>query len=92
MSSVPFALGASAPETARIWSASTLKRADAEMTAGARNRGLAVKTISVIGIDPDSISSSVKELPLLACLSIAFSTREATIGIGVLLEPSRFVW
>src|SRR5271163_4870636 len=54
-----FALAASAPKTAQIWSLSALKEIDSQMVAGSRNHGLAVKTISVVGVDPANISSSV---------------------------------
>ena len=74
------AVAADGPQAIQVWSLSALKKVDAEMTAGARNKGLAVKTISVIGVDPGAISSSVQQFPPNSLLLVdRISTGESEI-------------
>lgn len=76
------ACAANAPQSVQVWSLSALKQVDAQMTAGPRNHGLAVKTISVIGTDPASISSSVKEFaPNSLLLVDRIATGESEIHV-----------
>jgi mannose-6-phosphate isomerase-like protein (cupin superfamily) len=74
------ALAGGAPPTVQMWSVAALKQLDAQMTAGARNQGLAVKTIGVIGVDPSAISSAVNQFPANALLLVdRISTGESEI-------------
>jgi mannose-6-phosphate isomerase-like protein (cupin superfamily) len=74
------AFAADGPAEIQYWSAAALKKVDMEMRAGTRNKGLAVKTISVIGVDPSAISSSVKEFPPNSLLLVdRISTGESEI-------------
>ena len=76
------ASAASAPQTVQVWSLAALKQVDAQMAAGTRNHGLAVKTISVVGVDPAAISSSVKEFaPNSLLLVDRISTGESEIHV-----------
>jgi hypothetical protein len=74
------ALAAGPPPAVQSWSRSALKQIDAEMTATPRNKGLAVKTIGVIGIDPSAVSTSVQQFPANALLLVdRISTGESEI-------------